>query len=48
MEYSIDVPDEIKKNDIVKITLQPLVENAIISWIEKTKRKRNDKDFQCR
>ena len=49
MEYSIDVPDEIKKNDIVKITLQPLVEKCIISWIEKNKEKKGMiKDFQCR
>ena len=49
MEYSIDVPDEIKKNDIVKITLQPLVENALYHGLKKTKEKKGMiKDFQCR
>ena len=39
MEYSIDVPDEIKKNDIVKITLQPLVENALYHGLKKQREK---------
>ena len=39
MEYSIDVPDEIKKNDIVKITLQPLVENALYHGLKKQEKK---------
>ena len=39
MEYSIDVPDEIKKNDIVKITLQPLVENALYHGLKNKEKK---------
>ena len=39
MEYSIDVPDEIKKNDIVMITLQPLVENALYHGLKKQREK---------
>ena len=39
MEYSIDVPDEIKKTDIVKITLQPLVENALYHGLKKQREK---------
>ncbi len=34
LDYMINVDDEIKKNQIVKITLQPLIENAIYHGIK--------------
>ncbi len=39
LEYNIDVPDEIKEYSIVKLVLQPIVENSIIHGIEKRKGK---------
>lgn len=39
LEYDIDVPDEVMEYSIVKLVLQPIVENAIIHGIEKRKGK---------
>lgn len=39
MEYSIEVPEDMKKNPIVKMTLQPLVENALYHGLRKQRQK---------
>ncbi len=39
MEYKIDIPDELKKNILPKLTLQPLVENALYHGIKIMRRK---------
>lgn len=39
MEYEIDIPDELKEFTLPKLTLQPLVENALYHGIKITRRK---------
>jgi len=39
MEYSIEVPEEIRDNDIIKMTLQPLVENALYHGLKMQRNK---------
>jgi two-component system sensor histidine kinase YesM len=39
MDYEIDIPDQLKKNILPKLTLQPLVENALYHGIKTSRRK---------
>ncbi len=39
MDYNIDIPDELKKYILPKLTLQPLVENALYHGIKISRRK---------
>jgi two-component system sensor histidine kinase YesM len=39
MDYDIDIPEELKKYILPKLTLQPLVENALYHGIKNTRRK---------
>lgn len=39
MDYDIDIPDELKKYILPKLTLQPLVENALYHGIKISRRK---------
>jgi two-component system sensor histidine kinase YesM len=39
MEYKIDIPDDIKKCILPKLTLQPIVENALYHGIKVSRRK---------
>ncbi|NLX76053.1 MAG: sensor histidine kinase [Clostridiaceae bacterium] len=39
MEYEIDIPEEVKKYILPKLTLQPVVENALYHGIKNTRRK---------
>ena len=39
MEYSIEISEDIKKNYIVKMTLQPLVENALYHGLRNQRKK---------
>ena len=40
IKYRIDIPDELYEYEIVKITLQPLIENAIIHGLSTLKGKK--------
>lgn len=39
LEYRIEIPNELKENNILKLTLQPLVENALYHGLKKRRQK---------